>query len=460
MPGQPAGSLLAALYGPTSSGKTAMAVEVASRLEGQLGRKVVIISADSRQVYRYMNIGTSKTTPEQMRGIPHEMLDVAEPVRKFELEEYARLARRHITDALAAGVVPFIVGGTGVYVRALLEGWELDQVGAARSSLRRDFPPSMAEDAYAMLRRLDRQAAARVHPHNYAAVINALAARMAAGSRTARPERADLATVVLGLDPGLRALAERVADTYQDQLRRGLLGEILDLNDRYQLDTEMRRRGHDSPNQVLHTHGYREYFEVAAERGKNVADLTDAEHAEVGNRVVHHIRGYTGRQRSWFSKLPAVRMIRSPGQAFQLLAQAIRADPLSSYIASGCRRYLGNYPHDALSIGHAVLRRRPAAEPAHGVAEGRYVSRFQIGGPAWHGDPFRPGSVVEAEGVRLRPVVIADRRLGPADLGAGAAEAREAPGRGGLTQCPAPMPGDDHRGITRRVAMRQGRLLA
>jgi tRNA dimethylallyltransferase len=322
---QPAGRLLAALYGPTSSGKTAMSVEIASRLENELGRKVVIISADSRQVYRYMDIGTSKTTPDQMRGIQHEMLDVAEPTRKFELEEYARLARRHITDAVAASAVPFIVGGTGVYVKALLDGWALDKIGAARNSLRRDFPPSMADDAYAMLRRLDRQAAARVHPHNYTAVINGLAALMAAEDRTAQPERLSLATVVLGLDPGPRTLAQRVAGTYENQLRRGLFGEILDLNDRYQLDAEVRRRGHDGPNQVLHTHGYREYFEVAAEGHKNVANLTEAEHAEVGNRVVQHISGYTGRQRTWFGKLPAVRMVRSPGQAYQLFAQAMLA---------------------------------------------------------------------------------------------------------------------------------------
>jgi tRNA dimethylallyltransferase len=315
--------LLAALYGPTSSGKTAMCVEIAGRLERGHGRKVVIISADSRQVYRYMDIGTSKTTPEQMRGIRHEMLDVADPVRKFELEEYARLARGHIRDALAIDEVPFVVGGTGVYIKALLDGWELDQVGAARSSLSRDFPPSMAEDAHAMLRRLDRRAAARVHPHNYTAVINALAARMASEDRVTRPERVGLAPVMLGLDPGPRALAKRVACTYDDQLRRGLFGEVLDLNDRYQLDTEMRRRGRGHPNQVLHTHGYREYFQVAAEHGKNVADLTEVEHAEVGEQVVRHIRDYTGRQRTWFSKLPAVHMVDSPSQAYQLLTRAL-----------------------------------------------------------------------------------------------------------------------------------------
>lgn len=325
MPERPAGRLLAALYGPTSSGKTAMSVEIASRLESELGRTVVIISADSRQVYRYMDIGASKTRPDQMRGIRHDMLDVAEPARKFELEDYARLARRGITGALSAGAVPFIVGGTGVYIKALLDGWALDRVGAVRDSLRRDFPPSMADDAYAMLRRLDRQAAARVHPNNYAAVINGLAARMAADDRTARPEPVGLATVVLGVDPGPLALAQRVARTYQDQLDRGLFGEICDLNDRYRLDGENRRRGPDRPNQVLHTHGYREYFELAAAGGKNVADLTEAEHAEAGTRIVQHIRRHTARQRTWFRQLPEVRMVRSPGQGYHLLAQAMLA---------------------------------------------------------------------------------------------------------------------------------------
>src|ERR1700755_415900 len=107
--------LLLALYGPTSSGKTKLSVEFARRL----GREVVVISADSRQVYRYLDIGTSKTTPKEMQGIPHRMISVADPVRKFELEDYVRKAGQHIQDAFAAGQVPFIVGGTGVYVKAL-----------------------------------------------------------------------------------------------------------------------------------------------------------------------------------------------------------------------------------------------------------------------------------------------------------------------------------------------------
>lgn len=315
--------LLAALYGPTSAGKTALAVDVARRVERDLGRRMVVISADSRQVYRHMDMGTSKTIPAEMRGIQHEMIDVAEPARKLELEEYTRLARRHITAAFADQAVPFIVGGTGIYVSALLEGWQVDHVGAARASLRRDFPRSMVGDAYAMLRRLSRDSAAKVHPNNYEAIINALAVLMAAAPPTSQAKRDGPATVVLGIDPGLEALDRRVARTYAEQVRHGLFAEIEDLNARYGLDAEIRRHSRDSPNQVLHTHGYREYFELALERGKPVANLTEQELAEVGSHVVEHVRRHTRRQRGWFDKLPIARFVSSAGQAFSVIAKSL-----------------------------------------------------------------------------------------------------------------------------------------
>jgi tRNA dimethylallyltransferase len=315
-----AGRLLVALYGPTSSGKTAISVDLAHRIQRSL-REVVVISADSRQVYRYMDIGTSKTTIAEMGGIRHEMLDVTEPIRKLELEDYARLARDHIKGALAANHVPLVVGGTGIYVKALLEGWEVDRVGAARKALRRDFPRAMTADAYAMLRRLDRSTAARIHVNNYEAVINALASVIGAATPAAAPDQARPRTVVLGLDPGPRELDQRVVRTYDQQVGRGLYDEIQELNHRYNLDREIRRRGSDGDNQVLHTHGYREYFEVAGEHGRSVGDLTVADLAEVRSRVIDHIRRYTHRQRSWLRKLPNVRMVNSPGQAFARVAE-------------------------------------------------------------------------------------------------------------------------------------------
>jgi tRNA dimethylallyltransferase len=313
------GRLLVALYGPTSSGKSALSIALAERVERELGRRVVVISADSRQVYRHMDIGTSKTTAAEMRGIRHEMIDVAEPVRKLELEQYIGPAKDHISRALDAGDLPIIVGGTGIYVKALLEGWATERIGAARNSLRRDFPRAVAGDAHATLRRLDRAAAARVHPNNYEAVINALAMAMG-GEESAGGGNQELRTVVLGLDPGARAVDQRVTQTYDGQVRRGLFDEILALEERYGLQHQLRRRGPNAPNQVLHTHGYREYFEIAQERGKAVGKLTEADLAEVRGQVLEHIQRYTRRQRSFLAKLPRVQSVRSPGQAAALVA--------------------------------------------------------------------------------------------------------------------------------------------
>lgn len=314
---------LVALFGPTSSGKTGLSIELALRIRRELGREPLVISADSRQVYEYMDIGTSKTTAEEMRGVRHEMIGVIEPTRKLSLEEYTDLARAHVGACRESGGVPIVVGGTGVYVKALLEGWDVNRTADLRRSLRRDFPRAMAPDAYAMLRRLDRAAAGRVHPNNYEGVINALVTVMS-GDDSRRDRRGPASRdVVLGLDRGVRETDARVAAVYDEQVRRGLFAEICALAERYGLDEEIRRRGRDSENQVLHTHGYREYFELATSRRKPVADLTDPELAEVRAQVLEHIRMYTRRQRTWCKKLPRVRMVGSAGQAFAVIRGAL-----------------------------------------------------------------------------------------------------------------------------------------
>ncbi|MGH3305593.1 MAG: hypothetical protein ACRDOK_28790, partial [Streptosporangiaceae bacterium] len=271
-----------------------------------------------------MDIGTTKTTAADMRGIGHEMIDVLEPVSKLELEEYTRLAGQHISAAFDAGDLPLVVGGTGLYVKAVLEGWATEQTGAARNALRRDLPRAMLTDAHDMLRRLDPDAAARVHPHNYEAVINALARVMGGGRREADSRRA-MPSPVLALDPGARATDQRITRTYDEQVRRGLFGEILELERRYGLDRELRRRGPDATNQVPHTHGYREYFELALEKGKAASQLSDADLGQVRSRVVEHIQHHARRQRSFIAKLPGAHRITSPSQAAALvIGNAVR----------------------------------------------------------------------------------------------------------------------------------------
>jgi tRNA A37 N6-isopentenylltransferase MiaA len=275
-----------------------------------------------------MDIGTSKTTPEEMRGIPHTMIDVTEPVRKLELETFVAQARQHMDECWNAGGVPVVVGGTSVYVRSLLEGWEVDAVAEARNAVRRDFPRSMAEDAYAVLTRLDAKAAAKIHENNYDAVVNALAHAMGND-----PERAGTAVptrqVVLGVDRPAADIDRRVAATYEHQVELGLRDEVLGLDERYDVLTQYRRLGQKSPNQVVHTHGYTEWFDVALDRSKSVENLNAADLDEVRSRVVERIQTHTRRQRSAIPKLTGVKLVRNANDAFAAVRSALEAGPVT-----------------------------------------------------------------------------------------------------------------------------------
>ena len=328
--------LVVAIYGPTSSGKTALSVRLCQLIADRLGLAPVVISADSRQVYRYMDIGTSKTTVDEMGGIPHRMIDVTEPVRKYELEDYVAAAREHLQRCLDEGGIPVIVGGTGTYLRALLEGWEVDRVGSLRAALRKDFPRGMAADAHATLQRLDPAGAARVHANNHAGVINALARVMAGADETGLPQ---VDRLVLGVDRPPRDLDQRIADTFARQLAGGLYDEVLALESRYQLDDQFRQAGSSAPNQVLHTHGYTEWFVVARDQGRRVDELSGTDHDEVGRRVVDRIRAHARRQRSVLAKLDDVRRAGSPEQALRLVEAAVRRpDPVAERATAGSRR--------------------------------------------------------------------------------------------------------------------------
>ncbi|WP_371405054.1 hypothetical protein OHA10_05240 [Kribbella sp. NBC_00662] len=317
--------LLVALYGPTSAGKTAVSVDLCLRIQDELGLPTMVVSADSRQVYRYMDIGTSKTTPEEMRGIPHTMIDVTEPVRKLELETFVSQARGHMEETWSAGGVPVIVGGTSVYVRSLLEGWEVDAVAEARNAIRRDFPRSMAEDAYAVLARLDPKAAGKIHENNYDAIVNALARAM--GNDPERAVAPATRQVVLSVDRAAAEIDQRVAATYDHQVERGLRDEVLGLDERYDVLSQYRRLGQKSPNQVVHTHGYTEWFDVALDRGKAVENLNADDLVEVRKRVVERIQTHTRRQRAAIPKLTGVRPARNANDAFNTVKAALEAPP-------------------------------------------------------------------------------------------------------------------------------------
>ena len=160
-----------AIVGPTATGKSALSIELAKALSGE------IVSADSRQVYRYMDIGTAKPSREDQAAIPHHLIDIIKPDDDFTLATYQELAFKAITNIQRRGKLAFLVGGSGLYVRAVTGGFSIPKV-APDPELRRKLEDRAAHEGYKVLydelHKLDPQAAERIDPRNLRRVIRAL----------------------------------------------------------------------------------------------------------------------------------------------------------------------------------------------------------------------------------------------------------------------------------------------
>jgi tRNA dimethylallyltransferase len=221
------GRPLVAVVGPTGSGKSDLALRLAEEFAGE------IVNCDSLQVFRHFDIGTAKTPPAGRRGIPHHLIDVADPDRLFTAGEYARLAREAITDISARGRLPIVAGGTGFYLRALLDGLfagpprdpDLRRRLGARETRR---PGSL----HRLLKRFDPQAAARIHPHDVPKVTRAMEVCLLTRRpvselfREGRDPLAGYRVLKLGLQPGRDALYRRLDERCQGMFSGGLVEEV------------------------------------------------------------------------------------------------------------------------------------------------------------------------------------------------------------------------------------------
>jgi tRNA dimethylallyltransferase len=163
--------MLIVVAGPTASGKSAAAVELARIIGGE------IISADSMQVYRYMDIGSAKITQEEMMGVPHYLIDVADPTEEFDVVRYAHEAKAAISDIISRRKIPILCGGTGFYIQALLYGIDFTEMNADtdyRSSLEEEAQALGSQALYSRLQEIDPEAAEAIHPNNVKRIIRAL----------------------------------------------------------------------------------------------------------------------------------------------------------------------------------------------------------------------------------------------------------------------------------------------
>jgi tRNA dimethylallyltransferase len=169
-------SNLIVIVGPTAAGKTALAIELAQRFEGE------IVSADSRQIYRGMDIGTAKPTQEEQSLARHHLIDIVAPDESYTLAQFQTDAYAAIDDILARGKLPLLVGGTGLYVRAVVEGLRIPHV-APNEELRAQLAAQDRSALYDRLRDLDPDAAARIDPRNVRRTIRALEVCLTTGKR-------------------------------------------------------------------------------------------------------------------------------------------------------------------------------------------------------------------------------------------------------------------------------------
>jgi tRNA dimethylallyltransferase len=219
---------LIAILGPTASGKSALAIRLAQRLGGE------IVNYDSVQVYRGFDIGSAKTPPAERAGVPHHLLDVCAPGETFSAGDYARLAREAVRAVGDRGRVPVVVGGTGFYLRALLdglfEGPSRDE--ELRSRLERSASRRVPGYLHRLLARLDPEAAARIHPNDQPKLLRALEVRLIEGRPLASLLRRGLAplqgfrALKLFLDPPREALYERIDRRTLCMFQEGLEDEV------------------------------------------------------------------------------------------------------------------------------------------------------------------------------------------------------------------------------------------
>lgn len=265
-----------AIVGPTASGKSALAMRVAERLGAE------IVSADSRQVYRGMDIGTAKATAEERARVPHHLIDVVDPGERYDVLRYQRDGRAALAAIRARGQVALVVGGTGLYIRALLDGLDLAALPhepALRARLESEDPAALHE----RLRAIDPDAAARVDPRNFRRLVRYLEVATIAGGPVPRVRRAQIPALRIGLRPPRDVLVASIERRVRAMVDAGVLDETRALVG----------RGIDPRLPSMSAHGYVHW--AAHVRGE--IDLETA----IG-LTSRDVRAYSRRQMTWFRR--------------------------------------------------------------------------------------------------------------------------------------------------------------
>lgn len=278
---------LVVITGPTASGKTALGVALAQRLGGE------VVSADSMQIYRGMDIGTAKPTPEEMQGVPHHMIDIADPAENYSVSRYAKEAAACVDDILARGKLPIVVGGTGLYIDSLIAGRTFAD-GTADTALRQELSERYdeigGEGLLGELRKVDPERAAKLHPADKKRIVRAMEVYILTGrtitqhdaETRAVPPRYDAAKIAL--DFAVRQdLYDRIDRRVDIMVQQGLFDEV----------RALLAAGVPADCTAMQAIGYKELVR-ALDAGGDLAPAVE--------EIKRRSRQYAKRQLTWFRR--------------------------------------------------------------------------------------------------------------------------------------------------------------
>lgn len=272
---------LITICGPTATGKSGLALDLAQRLGS------AIISADSRQVYRYFNIGTAKPTTAERELVPHYLVDICEPTEILTLAEYQEQAQDLISKTDVASP-SLLVGGTGLYIKAVVKGLKIPRVGP-NEELRSQLAHLGQKQCYKILQQVDGVAAQKIHPNDAVRTLRALEVFYVSGKPISQQQGEnppDYPILQIGLDCDVEVLGGHIRQRTQKMVEVGLVEEVKFLCEKY---------GAELP--LLDTLGYAEMKQYLA----GDMSLTEAIDA-----TVLHTRQFAKRQRTWFRAYPEI----------------------------------------------------------------------------------------------------------------------------------------------------------
>jgi tRNA dimethylallyltransferase len=290
---------LIAIVGPTASGKTSLGIFLAQKCNGE------VISADSRQVYKGLNIGTGKVTKKEAGGIPHHLIDVASPKKEFSANDFIRLGRKAIEKIQAKNRVPMVVGGTGFYVDALLGRIALADV-PPNPKLRTQLKKKSVEQLFMMLKKLDPERAKSIDAKNSVRLIRAIEVARAKPGTNPVAEPVDVrgfvpgySTLWLGINPGKEKLQKNIHDRLLARMKLGMVAEAKRLHKEGLSFKRMEALGleYRSLARLLQNKITKEEFLVELER------------------AINH---YAKRQMTWFKRNKEIHWVKNKSEALKI----------------------------------------------------------------------------------------------------------------------------------------------